>query len=323
LEDPVPSTTLSRGASRHTSPSIFPLRFMQFHNSMGRAEAAVGHGTTSSRASQMRKHARRGRAVVFVDTWPEQEQGGGAKYARVIVRLRGQLVCKLLAPRSVTKSVLQNAIWQELDVPLQDREAMFNSAMKWETHRPLARADCGVSIVDIGPGHPLGGTWTISGEARCIGRENPSYIAPIQGPLTPARATGSAAPLLARFMPGSVLAALAGGGDLHCAVLLGDLEACHALVQQGQPGTLRSRDCCGRSALHLAAACGYADVCAAILRHPHFGEAHAALLDINGCTAYQLAPPHVRAVFKAIHIAQVVSAASGSSSTEQFLGFGA
>jgi len=118
-------------------------------------------------------------------------------------------------------------------------------------------------------------------------------------------------PLIARVAgPGPATAALAGGGELHLAILLGDLEACWAILDHGPFSALRARDVHGRSVLHIAAACGYADLSAAILRHPEFGQASATLLDHNGCSAYMLAPPEVRSAFEVV---QAVSSATSSS----------
>mmetsp|Transcript_119554 Transcript_119554/g.334849 ORF Transcript_119554/g.334849 Transcript_119554/m.334849 type:complete len:81 (+) Transcript_119554:695-937(+) len=63
------------------------------------------------------------------------------------------------------------------------------------------------------------------------------------------------------------------------------------------PHELNRVDKSGRTALHLAAACGYKDLCIALVRHPGFTTAH--FKDKFGCTALDLATDDIQKVLEA------------------------
>lgn len=259
--------------------------------SMDLVSVEVGARPGTFRASQLRKHARSGRRVVFVERWPEDwphDCQGSGNYARVVALAGGRPVCRLLAPRCITAYALRNAVWQHLAVPVEEREIMLRASEDSGSERPLANADLGIATFEIEPHFA-------AGDGRAPWMPPGSSPSSSQG--------GTTEPPLGRHAAAregstddAMAAAVAGGWALHRAVLEGDLEACGAILSHGTFGALavNARDQHGRTPLHLAAACGYSNVCIGILRHPGFAKAAATLLDVNGCSAFDLASPAVR-----------------------------
>lgn len=96
------------------------------------------------RASQARRHARRGQAVEFVFHWPGNIDF--EKDALVQAVCSGKPVCRLVAHRSTSMAALQMAVLQHCKVPVEQREVLLKQN-SWGLDRPLASTSPGEVVM--------------------------------------------------------------------------------------------------------------------------------------------------------------------------------